>query len=1380
MAVKANQQYYADWEYIDKQAREFQPTSEFKNKIDSIEEWAQVNVIEDIKVNWESVAVEDKTVELTIPIVIDNLYTVDWVNALSAKQGKILYDLVQNLQARGRYLSNWNTATWLPVTIPESSPYQYKPWDYFVVSAVAEEGWTNYRPNGSEFIVWQASTTVETNTVNVTDLYLYDGTNWNLLINSAREIPIDPSLSTTSTNPVENRVVTNAINNKQDKLIAWTNIQIDNDWKTISATDTTYTAWANINIDANNEISAVDTTYTAWANVQISNENVISATDTTYTAWTGIDITNWVITNTQTSAERWNITWTLSDQTDLQSALDNKQDKFHTISATAPSNPSEWDEWYDSTNDILMVYDWTDWKEAWTQMKILSYGYSTWQDFIDAYNGNAIVYCRASSNQNPATWTQWRMAFMAFVNNADNPTEVEFQYYRSRNNHDSAANQVDEVYVYKLVPANGWTWTVTQRNTAAKLVAWSNVSITWWSWNAVINATGTAYTAWDGIDIANDEISVDVTDIIWTWLSEDANNNIIVDTTTIQPKLTAWTNIAIDANNEISATDTTYTAWNWISIDTNNEISVDTDIIQEKLTAWDGITIENVCTDISDMQWPAPDGFHVPLNTEWQAMYDIWTALGGWSSDWINFWIALKLPLAGDRFRWSSSVSDQGAYGRYRSSTRTNASNAYSIHFDSSVISPQTASQRSNGLSVRCFKNSPIVPTPSWAKLYWMSIESWWIFWSSTDWLISLSSNWQTWVTIMDKNLWATTVWNSGDTLSEANCGKYYQRWNNYGFPRTWTVTASSTQVDASAYWPWNYYSSSTFITRSSSPYRWDTTDNANLRWWVSQWSSQECALTISADTTVLATKTDLNSKQDTLVSGTNIKTINNESLLWSGNITISAPTYIAWDWISIDANNEISVDTDVIQEKLTAWTGIAITGWTVCITESDRKWPAPSWFHVPSWLEWWDILNWLQLLWLGGCENAMTYLKLPMAGYREYDTTYLDNRWTVWCYWSSTPNDSTTAYILSFDGTNISSGNSITRSAWLPIRAFKNTIALPDNTWTVLSWTLWSWWVFWNQTEWLITVTWDWTTGYTIMDKNLWATQVWNYWDAEWQEETCGQTYQWWNNYWFTWDDNLVILDPSHTKRDVTGYWPTNYYSNSYWVAESPWQNSTSNGNDLWWNVSNSTHQECTTSPLTISSTIEQWIISSNDTYEDVVHLTQEEYDALETKDPNTLYSTPDSWSWGWGSKWGVIWEVISFAWITVPEDFLECDWSALSTSAYADLFAVIGYSYWWSGWTFNLPNLKGRVITWYDSSDSCFNSTWKCWWEKTHKLTINEMPRHFHDYYYAYNSWSWTSADWSNAWTCANLNTSSAWWDQAHNNLQPYLTMKYIIRYQ
>jgi hypothetical protein len=60
-------------------------------------------------------------------------------------------------------------------------------------------------------------------------------------------------------------------------------------------------------------------------------------------------------------------------------------------------------------------------------MVILSYGSSTWNSFIDAYNNNVIVYCRASSDSsNPASGSQTRMAFMAYVNNETTPTEVEF------------------------------------------------------------------------------------------------------------------------------------------------------------------------------------------------------------------------------------------------------------------------------------------------------------------------------------------------------------------------------------------------------------------------------------------------------------------------------------------------------------------------------------------------------------------------------------------------------------------------------------------------------------------------------------------------------------------------------------------------------------------------------------------------------------------------------------------------------------------------------------------------------------------------------------------------------------------------------------------
>lgn len=42
---------------------------------------------------------------------------------------------------------------------------------------------------------------------------------------------------------------------------------------------------------------------------------------------------------------------------------------------------------------------------------------------------------------------------------------------------------------------------------------------------------------------------------------------------------------------------------------------------------------------------------------------------------------------------------------------------------------------------------------------------------------------------------------------------------------------------------------------------------------------------------TYFALKSEVNAKQDTLVSGTNIKTVNNTSLLGSGNVSISVPT---------------------------------------------------------------------------------------------------------------------------------------------------------------------------------------------------------------------------------------------------------------------------------------------------------------------------------------------------------------------------------------------------------------------------------------------------------------------------------------------------------
>jgi len=455
-------------------------------------------------------------------------------------------------------------------------------------------------------------------------------------------------------------------------------------------------------------------------------------------------------------------------------------------------------------------------------------------------------------SDSPLTWVEWWKQWVKIWETSDivvsDSTPADEDVLRKETFNDGCYNDTYKYY-------NGHNWVVIESVEYNSLPPYMGLNDNWRLWFDTTNNILKYYDHNNGHKwkpvwwIVSDA---------WDWIVINANWEISVDTTFVQEKLTAWTNVQISNANVISATDTTYNAGEWIEI-------------------W---TVQ----DYSAMQWPAPDGFHVPLNTEWQAVKNIRTALGGWSSAWTNFGIALKLPFAGSRFRLDSNVSGQGGSGHYWSSSRESANNAYYLYFYSTAIRPQYGYVRACGLSVRCFKNTPTIPTSSWTKLYWTSIESWWIFWSSTDWLISLSSNWTTWITIMDKNLWATTVWNSGDTLSEANCGYYYQRWNNYGFPRTWSVTTSSTQVDASTYWPWNYYSSSTFITRSSDPYRWDTTDNWNLWWW---------------ETWVVT----LNN----VINNTGVLSVNGQT----GDVTIQTGwTYTAWDWIDIDANNVISVDS--------------------------------------------------------------------------------------------------------------------------------------------------------------------------------------------------------------------------------------------------------------------------------------------------------------------------------------------------------------------------------------------------------------------------------------------------------------------------------------
>ena len=132
-----------------------------------------------------------------------------------------------------------------------------------------------------------------------------------------------------------------------------------------------------------------------------------------------------------------------------------------------------------------------------TGMFIASYGSSTYAEVLDAYQKNKVIYCRASSNTNPATGNQLRMAFLAYVNNQTTPTEFEFQYYRSVSTH-SASQQGDQVYVYKLNSSG--TWSVTTREAYTKIATSTGLS------NSYSNGTMTLTSDVSDIKINNTSV----------------------------------------------------------------------------------------------------------------------------------------------------------------------------------------------------------------------------------------------------------------------------------------------------------------------------------------------------------------------------------------------------------------------------------------------------------------------------------------------------------------------------------------------------------------------------------------------------------------------------------------------------------------------------------------------------------------------------------------------------------------------------------------------------------------------------------------------------------------------------------------------------------
>ncbi len=144
----------------------------------------------------------------------------------------------------------------------------------------------------------------------------------------------------------------------------------------------------------------------------------------------------------------------------------------------------------------------------------------------------------------------------------------------------------------------------------------------------------------------------------------------------------------------------------------------------------------------------------------------------------------------------------------------------------------------------------------------------------------------------------------------------------------------------------------------------------------------------------------------------------------------------------------------------------------------------------------------------------------------------------------------------------------------------------------------------------------------------------------------------------------------------------------------------------------------------------------------------------------------------------------VTGYAGGTAPAGWLMCDGAEVSRTAYAALFAVIGETYGaGDGETsFCLPDLRGRVPLGAGAGSGGLTprSLGATGGAETHTLTIAEMPSHTHQG----GPLKQVSQDGGANMRNWNINssqegrTSASGGSSAHNNMQPYLSINFIIK--
>ncbi len=442
---------------------------------------------------------------------------------------------------------------------------------------------------------------------------------------------------------------------------------------------------------------------------------------------------------------------------------------------------------------------------------------------------------------------------------------------------------------------------------------------------------------------------------------------------------------------------------------------------------------------------------------------------------------------------------------------------------------------------------------------------------------------------IMDRDLWALKAWIWTDAY-----WYYYQFWNNYWFtsssPKT---TMAEANVDLSQYSPSEPYYSWTFVKWvQGGSQDWATTSNDEI-WWGEYGSEDD--------------------RQWPCPNNWHVPTVKE----WNDVIDYwTLTSWWQWKWV-INKSNSLTFRNDLklpLAWEMTRSKGTLDTVgsvWNFRTTmASPNVWPA---YALKVTTESKELkedtkrnrVNWYSVRCFKNLDSSVTYKVI-----------YTD--WTGWnifspheesglLIWSNYPEFDASAY-------NILSGeNKRTFLWWYDEENQEVDISISKVTKSITLKAKWSkCWVGEIEDEngdCLITAKWQrlrqivqdldiyflvnsWNMiHYTMMDRNMWAT---NYFDKNYDSpnpDSLWYLYQWWNNYWFqaTWttlsDANISSTGTQVSKAIWSFKMPSKYDSMVY-VAQaskdSSWMKDWSNTDNIWWWWSDTTSLNWSDTTLT------------------------------------------------------------------------------------------------------------------------------------------------------------------------------------------------------